>query len=379
MSSITNKHRSLCVAMSAALACLCSTPLSAGSSDGVLELADLNGLNGFVLNGVAALDRSGFSVSAAGDINGDGIDDLIIGASGADPNGSNSGASYVVFGDAGGLPNPINLSTLNGLNGFVLNGVAASDFSGSSVSAAGDINGDGIDDLIIGARYADPNGSSSGASYVVFGDAAGLPHPFNLSSLNGLNGFVLNGVATSDFSGISVSAAGDINGDGIDDLIIGAFAASPNGTNSGASYVVFGEAALDIAISKSNGSGFVDPLMPVSYSITVSNLSVVKIVGINVVDALPASLINASWSCTPMAGATCTSNGSGNINDSITLPALSSVTYTLTADVNASEGDTISNTATATLPAGLVDVDTSNNSATDNDPVGLFADGFESD
>lgn len=80
-----------------------------------------------------------------------------------------------------------------------------------------------------------------------------------------------------------------------------------------------------------------------------------------------------------MAGATCTSNGSGNINDSITLPALSSVTYTLTADVNASEGDTISNTATATLPAGLVDVDTSNNSATDNDPVGLFADGFESD
>ncbi|MBT5187716.1 MAG: hypothetical protein HOM01_12970, partial [Kordiimonadaceae bacterium] len=62
----------------------------------------------------------------------------------------------------------INLSTLDGTNGFRLDGEAG-DRSGYSVSSAGDINGDGYDDLIIGASFADPNGSFSGSSYVVFG------------------------------------------------------------------------------------------------------------------------------------------------------------------------------------------------------------------
>ena len=98
-------------------------------------------------------------MSAAGDVNGDGFGDLLIGADGADPNGSASGASYVVFGQAGGFDANLNLSTLNGSNGFKINGEAAGDGSGISVSAAGDVNGDGVGDLIIGARDADPNGS----------------------------------------------------------------------------------------------------------------------------------------------------------------------------------------------------------------------------
>ena len=128
------------------------------------------------------------------------------------------------------FPNPFNLSDLNGSNGFVLNGIDSGDRSGISVSSAGDVNGDGIDDLIIGADSADPNLSNSGESYVVFGSTAGFGASFELSSLssgNGSNGFVLNGIDTSDFSGFSVSSAGDINGDGIDDLIIGAFLADP--------------------------------------------------------------------------------------------------------------------------------------------------------
>jgi hypothetical protein len=225
------------------------------------DLSTLNGSNGFVLNGEGAFDRSGRSVSAAGDINGDGVDDLIIGADGANPNGNYSGRSYVVFGSASELPNPFELSTLNGSNGFVLNGEAVYDGSGRSVSAAGDINGDGIDDLIIGAFTADPNGAASGRSYVVFGSDAELPNPFNLSNLNGSNGFVLNGEAVGDNSGRSVSAAGDINGDGIDDLIIGADGADPNGNFSGRSYVVFGSDAglpSPLELSSLNGSnGFV--------------------------------------------------------------------------------------------------------------------------
>ena len=88
-------------------------------------------------------------------MNGDGFGDLIIGARGADPNGSNSGASYVVFGKAGGFAANLNLSTLDGSNGFKLSGVAAGDYSGRSVSAAGDVNGDGFGDLIIGAPGPD--------------------------------------------------------------------------------------------------------------------------------------------------------------------------------------------------------------------------------
>ncbi len=186
------------------------------------NLADLDGSNGFVINGIDERDFSGRSVSGAGDINGDGIDDLIIGAYRADPNGGYSGESYVVFGRDAGFDASLELSALDGSNGFVLNGIDTDDRSGVSVSGAGDINGDGIDDLIIGADGAEPNGDDSGESYVVFGRDTGFDAALELSELDGSNGFVLNGIDTDDRSGFSVSDAGDINGDGIDDLIIGA-------------------------------------------------------------------------------------------------------------------------------------------------------------
>ncbi len=101
-------------------------------------------------------------------MNGDGLDDLIVGARWDDPNGDRSGASFVVFGKADGTA--VELSDIEaGIGGFVINGVSANDQSGFSVSTAGDVNGDGFDDLIVGARRDDPNGSYSGASFVVFG------------------------------------------------------------------------------------------------------------------------------------------------------------------------------------------------------------------
>jgi hypothetical protein len=135
-----------------------------------IELSALDGTDGFVLNGINAEDNSGASVSGAGDVNGDGFDDVIIGARGADPNGSFSGESYVVFGKDTGFSAQIELSALDGTDGFVLEGIDGGDESGRSVSGAGDVNGDGVDDLVIGALLADPNGSASGESYVVFGD-----------------------------------------------------------------------------------------------------------------------------------------------------------------------------------------------------------------
>ena len=178
-------------------------------------------------------------MSNAGDVNGDGLADLLIGAYGASPNGSFSGASYVVFGrntaQSGPFPASFDLSSLDGTNGFRLNGVAADDRSGSAVSSAGDVNGDGLADLLIGAYGADPNGSDSGASYVVFGrntaQSGPFPASFDLSSLDGTNGFRLDGVAAYDRSGSAVSSAGDVNGDGLADLLIGADGAGgPNGS-----------------------------------------------------------------------------------------------------------------------------------------------------
>ena len=208
-----------------------------------INLSSLDGSNGFRLDGEVAHDLFGISVSNAGDVNGDGFDDVIVGAFGADPNGLSSGSSYVVFGKASGFSANFDLSTLNGNNGFRLDGVAAHDFSGRSVSNAGDVNGDGFDDLIVGAYGANPNGDSSGSSYVVFGKASGFSATMELSSLDGSDGFRLDGMTAGDSSGWPVSNAGDVNGDGFDDVIIGAHYAGPNGHSSGSSYVVFGKAS----------------------------------------------------------------------------------------------------------------------------------------
>ena len=205
-------------------------------------------LSGFVINGIGAGDESGFSVSSAGNINGDAYDDLIIGAYGAN---GNIGESYVIYG-TDSYASTIALSSLSsgdGSAGFVITGIAADDDSGFSVSSAGDVNGDSIDDLVIGAPQGEGNdiGTEPGEGYVVFGKNASedgnFSAVFNLSSLEGGDGsagFVVKGIDAKDRTGFAVSSAGDINNDGTDDFIIGAWDASTM-MNEGESYVVFGQ------------------------------------------------------------------------------------------------------------------------------------------
>jgi hypothetical protein len=239
--SITAKATDAAGNVSAASAALAISVISNTVAEfGLSGIASATG--SFAINGAAANDNSGTSVSSAGDVNGDGLDDLIVGARSADPNGSSSGASYVVFGKNN--TNSVDLSAIaSGTGGFVINGASAGNRSGSSVSSAGDVNGDGFDDLIVGANYAGPNGNYSGASYVVFGKTDGTS--VNLSDIaSGTSdlGFVINGASEYDYSGRSVSSAGDVNGDGLDDLIVGApFVGLSLTGNEGVSYVVFGK------------------------------------------------------------------------------------------------------------------------------------------
>ena len=151
----------------------------------------------------------------------------------------------------------INLSSLNGTNGFRLEGVKGDDWTGYSVASAGDVNADGYADIIIGAANfegAAAHRLSIGASYVVFGKASGFSSTINLSGLNGVTGFRLEGDDEFGFAGATAASAGDVNGDGFADLVVRA----PGDAGSG--YVVFGKAngfASAINLSALNGdTGF---------------------------------------------------------------------------------------------------------------------------
>lgn len=221
---------------------------------GSTSTVDLSALGaaGFRIDGAAAGHRAGHSVAGAGDVNGDGRPDVIVGALAAGNNGRMlSGSGYVVFGKDS--TTAVDLNAL-GDGGFRIDGAAAQDGAGQSVGGAGDVNGDGRPDLIVGAHGADNNGSFSGSAYVVFG--RNLTTAVDLNAL-GTDGFRIDGAAIGHFAGGSVAGAGDVNGDGRPDVIVGAQGASNNGrTGSGSAYVVFGRSStstIDLSVLGASG------------------------------------------------------------------------------------------------------------------------------
>ncbi|MFG1428203.1 Ig-like domain-containing protein [Roseixanthobacter glucoisosaccharinicivorans] len=253
------------------------------------EDSDTSNDPGFKISGARSPDTAGYSVSGAGDVNGDGIDDLIIGAIGY----GELGGAYVVYGKVGGVGN-INLASLSSNRGFTISGVPESAYTGASVSEAGDVNGDGYDDVIVGAFYEGTSDYAAGASYVVYG-RPNSPLIIDLSHLSPSQGFKIAGAHAGDQSGFAVSAAGDVNGDGFADVIVGAFGVDAGGgsddtgavlpakVDAGAAYVVYGGAGSGsptiASIASSSADGFYKAGDTLSITVTFSDLVSVNTTG----------------------------------------------------------------------------------------------------
>lgn len=205
----------------------------------------LNGVRGVTLAGAYSPGMSGWSVNSAGDVNGDGWPDILVGAHGVPSSGMGlAGETYLVYGRSNGLPALITLTNtwFDGTNGVLFAGANQGDESGASVSSAGDVNGDGYSDILIGALTANPAGRwQAGETYLVFGRSNGLPEQIKLTNtwFNGTNGVLFAGPRSGGWCGRYVAAAGDVNGDGYGDILIGADSYG-SGSAPGEAYLIFG-------------------------------------------------------------------------------------------------------------------------------------------
>ncbi|HEX6025805.1 MAG TPA: hypothetical protein VFZ00_27690, partial [Solirubrobacter sp.] len=262
--AVLNTRRRRALACAGATAVLCGV-MAPGALAGPLNAGgpvDLLTEHNVAIGNLADGSKLGDKIIAAGDFNGDGYQDVATAGwfiNGNGPTRNQGGAVYVIF----GKPNfgaTVDLAAANSSNYVKIEGAVAGDHLGWSIAPAGDVNGDDMDDLLIGQPWADPGGkNAAGGARVVYGRAS----TSEIDLANDTQGFRIDGAADGDRAGFSV-ATGDVNGDGRRDFILGAIGtACRNGTfpltcqgDAGGAYVVFGKADqgnVDLANLGSDG------------------------------------------------------------------------------------------------------------------------------
>ncbi len=183
-------------------------------------------------------DGVGTAVASAGDVDGDGLDDLIIGAPGNDEEGDDAGKAYLVFASSLGATDDFELSDAD----IQFTGDRSGDAAGTLVATAGDVDGDGLSDLLVGAWANDTTGATdAGAAYLVLGATlVGVSGTYSVDDAD----LKIRGEGGLDYAGIGVGQAGDVDGDGRDDLLIGASGSDDGGSNAGKAYLFFASTLL---------------------------------------------------------------------------------------------------------------------------------------
>ncbi len=208
---------------------------------------DLESSRGFKIEGSAAEDNLGTSIKGLGDINGDGVNDFFIVAPGAY---SSYGVVYVIYGSKSKQSN-MDLSTgLSLSRGFTIRITSGYSLISFVVNTVGDVNGDGIQDLIFGLpgyRVSSDPLSSRGIVFVIYVSGKNSPNITITESIDPSQGFFIQGSNNTFYFGLSVSTAGDINEDGIDDIIIGGI------DIIGRAYVLYGSKEKPGSIDLNNG------------------------------------------------------------------------------------------------------------------------------
>jgi len=187
------------------------------------------------INGDTYDDELGSAIAAGGDLNGDGLDDLVLGVPKSDPTWPNAGEVYILFGRTSGWTAITDIGAADA----TIRGEDEDDWLGYSVAVVGDVDDDGLDDLLIGAPYRDSFGISNGESYLILGRTAGWATGLDAATIADVS---INGTSMGDLAGFGLAGIGDVNDDGVVDFAIGAPFNGEAASDAGQVYVFFGTA-----------------------------------------------------------------------------------------------------------------------------------------